>query len=72
MYSITVAAKHQSIAKTPSNDVKKHKIYHVHTQVLKRTWKTCSSLQVNATITPVLNMLASDVWILKAAAAQVL
>lgn len=41
------------------------------TQILTWTWKACSREQVDTTIPAVLNMLASDVWMLKIAATKV-
>ncbi|CAB1096090.1 unnamed protein product [Ectocarpus sp. CCAP 1310/34] len=40
-------------------------------EVLKVTWRACSSRQVDSTMPLVLEMLASDTWMLKSAAAQV-
>ncbi|CAN0029475.1 unnamed protein product, partial [Ectocarpus sp. 13 AM-2016] len=40
-------------------------------EVLKVTWRACSSRQVDSTIPLVLEMLASDTWMLKSAAAKV-
>ncbi|CAN0071552.1 unnamed protein product [Ectocarpus sp. 4 AP-2014] len=40
-------------------------------EVLRVTWRACSSKQVDSTMPLVLDMLASDTWMLKSAAAQV-
>ena len=40
--------------------------------MLQRTWKACSRRQVDATIPLILDLLKSDFWMLKSAAAQVI